>query len=362
MKLFHSKRDRCMITLLLLLAMMMTFFTPSYSYAEDSVTDLESTTSDLEHELSGLSKEASVLNAELDSILTQLNEVATEIEQTKADLAAAKGDAAAQYESMKIRIRYMYENGSINYLEILFSSTSIADFLSRAEYIVYINQHDRRVYEQLDSTRAEIAQKEADLQEKQNTLFSLKEELSAREAQLNQQISIASGELAQYKDKLEKARAAAAKAEAAAKEEVVPITPEPEEPPAPEPEQSDQPDTNTPVINPATGDVELLAALIECEAGSTDYEGMLAVGSVVMNRIKNRHYPDTLRGVIYQSGQFTPVSSGKLDRVLERGVNDTCVVAARDALDGKNNVGDCLSFRAVGSGHTGIIIGDNVFF
>ena len=105
----------------------------------------------------------------------------------------------------------------------------------------------------------------------------------------------------------------------------------------------------------------MLAALIECEAGSTDYEGMLAVGSVVMNRVHHRSYPNTIQGVIYQPGQFSPVPK-KLDKVLNRGVKLSCVQAARDAISGKNNVGSCLSFRSASTGHAGTVIGGNVFF
>ncbi len=375
MKFFYSKNIRCIIAILISLTITITNLIPSY--AEDSVEDLESTTSNLENELSNLDQESNALSAELDSLLTQLNSIASDIEQTKDELAIAKGNAEAQYESMKVRIRYMYENGSINFWEILFSATSIADFLSRAEYVALINRHDRKIYEELEATRVEIAEKENNLLQKQNELFALKDELASKEAQLNKEISIASSELVQYKDKLEKAKEAALKAEESAKEEVVPIIPEPEEPPAPptsddkpdysdnemgRPGNSENADSNPPIVNPTVGDVELLAALIECEAGSRDYEGMLAVGSVVVNRMKSRHYPDTLRGVIYQTGQFSPVRSGKLDRVLERGVKDSCVQAAQDALNGKNNVGNCLSFRSSDSGHAGIIIGDNVFF
>ena len=88
----------------------------------------------------------------------------------------------------------------------------------------------------------------------------------------------------------------------------------------------------------------------------------LAVASVVVNRMKHPNYPDTLRGVIYQAGQFTPAHNGSIDRVLERGVKDACVQVANDALAGKNNVGDCLNFRSASSGHVGTVIGGNVFF
>jgi spore germination cell wall hydrolase CwlJ-like protein len=78
--------------------------------------------------------------------------------------------------------------------------------------------------------------------------------------------------------------------------------------------------------------------------------------------MKSRYYPDTLNGVVYQSGQFPPATDGKVERVLQRGVKDFCIKAAIDAFNGKSNVGDCVQFRAASSGHSGTIIGDNVFF
>jgi len=78
--------------------------------------------------------------------------------------------------------------------------------------------------------------------------------------------------------------------------------------------------------------------------------------------MKHANYPNTVYGVIYQSGQFPPATSGKMDKILERGTKELCETAARDALNGKTNVEDCISFRAASSGYVGTIIGDNVFF
>lgn len=70
----------------------------------------------------------------------------------------------------------------------------------------------------------------------------------------------------------------------------------------------------------AAGDQALLAALIYCEAGGESYEGQLAVGSVVMNRVRSQAYPNSVSGVIYQGGQFSPVASGRLATVLGSGL------------------------------------------
>lgn len=105
----------------------------------------------------------------------------------------------------------------------------------------------------------------------------------------------------------------------------------------------------------------LLAALIHCEAGGEPYEGQLAVGAVVMNRVRSSAYPDTIHGVIYASGQFTPAMSGKVNRVLESGkIYPSCIQAAEEALSGVSNVGDLTHFRR-NDGRDGIVIGNHVF-
>lgn len=106
----------------------------------------------------------------------------------------------------------------------------------------------------------------------------------------------------------------------------------------------------------------LLAALIQCEAGGEPYEGQLAVGAVVMNRVRSAAYPDTIHGVIYASGQFTPAQSGKVNRVLESGrVSQSCIDAAKEALSGVSNVGDMTHFRR-NNGRAGLVIGNHVFY
>ena len=108
-------------------------------------------------------------------------------------------------------------------------------------------------------------------------------------------------------------------------------------------------------------DVTLLGALIQCEAGSECYEGQLAVGAVVMNRVR-AGYAGSISGVIYQSGQFTPALNGTMAGVLASGVSGSCIQAAQQAISGVDNVNGATSFRSVSSGMQGIVIGNHVFF
>ncbi len=113
----------------------------------------------------------------------------------------------------------------------------------------------------------------------------------------------------------------------------------------------------------AVDDVTLLAAIIQCEAGGDIYESQLAVGAVVINRVKSGAYPNSISEVIYQRGQFGPASSGKLARVLASGsISGTAYQAATDAINGADNTGGCTGCRGASSGHAGIVIGAMVFY
>ncbi len=106
----------------------------------------------------------------------------------------------------------------------------------------------------------------------------------------------------------------------------------------------------------------LLAALIHCEARGETYEGQVAVGSVVMNRVRSSRYPNTVEEVIYQPSQFSPVKSGKVDKVLETGnINESCMKAAKEVLSGTSNMGDMLYFRR-DDGREGYVLGNHVFY
>lgn len=110
-----------------------------------------------------------------------------------------------------------------------------------------------------------------------------------------------------------------------------------------------------------TSDVTLLAALIQCEAGNESYEGKLAVGAVVMNRVRSGGYPNSISAVITAKGQFPPATNGKVAAVVARGPSASCIEAAQAAINGASNIGGATHFRAAGSA-AGIVIGNHVFW
>ena len=109
-------------------------------------------------------------------------------------------------------------------------------------------------------------------------------------------------------------------------------------------------------------ETRLLAALIQCEAGNQPYEGKVAVGAVVMNRLHSGAYASTMYGVIYASGQFSPARNGLLARRFNSKIMDSCMQAAQAAMAGESPVGGALHVRRVGGHDGGQVIGDHVFW
>lgn len=124
--------------------------------------------------------------------------------------------------------------------------------------------------------------------------------------------------------------------------------------------------TKTAAVQANVDDVTLLAAVIELEAG-TNYEGGIAVGNVVLNRVNSSKFPNSISGVVYQRGQFPGAHNGKLAKILARGPKSTCIAAAQAALSGENVVGGRLYFNSQGSVNYSrisdyVIVGGNCFY
>ena len=88
--------------------------------------------------------------------------------------------------------------------------------------------------------------------------------------------------------------------------------------------------------------VDLLARLINGEARGEPYKGQVAVGAVVMNRVKSSEFPDTISGVIYQKGQFSCVTDGQFNKAIDEG--STVYKAAQEAINGSDPTNGCIFF------------------
>ena len=347
---------------------------------ETHAEDLRKKQKDLENDLSEMNQNKAKLGNELSSKAKALTNLVKEIDKTRNELDLAKAREIGQYEMMKKRIQYMYEASSGNFFTSLLESKSMTDLLNRAEFFSTVSQYDREMLEKLQTIHKEIKQKKADLLAKQSEMEKQQKQLTANYNQLISMISSTSSKLEDYKAQIAAAEEAKKAAEEAKKENEnsmnsndssdstenteKPSRPEetlskPEEKPSkPEekPSKPQKPSSNT--------ELALFAAILECEAGSTNYDGLLAVATVIINRKESPKYPNTITGVIYQKGQFSPTWSGKLDKVLQRGAKPLCYTVAKDALNGKRHsaVKNCYQFRASWTGHSGTVIGGNVFF
>ncbi len=112
-------------------------------------------------------------------------------------------------------------------------------------------------------------------------------------------------------------------------------------------DKRDRNEAETKLVAAEKTDEEVLAAIVYCEAGGESYETQLAVASAIMNRVKSSRYPDTIKGVVLQKYQFSPVRSGSLLKRLKSGkVKASCLKAAQEAMSGVDNTNGCTSFRA----------------
>ena len=340
-------------------------------YADDSVDVLEEQTSNLQDKLDGLNHQLTTLSSEITELATKIEETDASVQKAQLDLAAAQLSEESQYEAMKMRIKYMYEAGNASLLEMMFTADSMADFLNNTEFIRNVTEYDRNMLEELKQVHKAIEEKEATLKEEQTSLTDMKAQLEERQGSLNTAISSTSGELTASADALSAAQAAQAAAEEAMNQQ-----------------QADSGSAETPNTGGSSGgntgggntggngtitvppspegttDLVLFAAILQCEAGTSNYDSLLAVATVIMNRVSSGRYPNSINGVIYQKGQFSPTWNGSLNRVLNNGPVSLAYQVAQDALGGArlSSVSGCYSFNASYTGKPGIVVGGNVFW
>ena len=335
---------------------------------------MTSPANDLESDKAAAQSEVSSLQAQLTDLLTKIGDLEAdliskgeEVIQAQADLEEAEAKEEQQYEDMKLRIQFMYENGSTPVWQMLAEAESFSDFLNRTEYITDINAYDRKKLVEYQDLQEQIAAQKEDLESDMTELVAMQDDMKKKQANVSSLINTTKANLAQTQEDLADAQSNVADLEdkinqmveyekqleiQKAKEDAARLAAIKEQ---------EKEDTSTVVYVPTDSDQYLLGAIIQCEAGGESYDGKLAVGSVVINRVKSSYFPNSVSGVIYQSGQFSPVASGRLAYRLEAGVDGSCLQAAQDVLNGNITVG-CLYFRQNNGIIQGTVIGNHVFY
>lgn len=378
--------------------------------AQKVVDDLQDQADDLGATYNSYNKRLQSVNKEISDTEDAIASTTASISQLEKELEEAKEAEAEQYEGMKTRIQYMYENGTQSLFVSLLESGSMVEFLQKAEYVSAITSYDRKMMNTYAKLQTTIQEKSASLSEKKTELSAYNDTLSAKQDELDGlvndagsaysakkgEVSAAQMSVEEYEAKIQEFRdneaaleGQAAAAQAALAQQILAQQPQ-QQPQQPEGENPGEtggentgstesggadntgqtpqiPSENTGgSISYSDADLKLMAAIIQAEAGGESYAGQLAVGTVIMNRVKSSLFPNTLSGVIYQKNQFQPVRDGHLALILERGPNESCTNAAKQVLNGYRS-GDWLFFMtkywADYYGITGYsMIGNHAFF
>lgn len=184
-------------------------------HAED-IESLENKTSNLRDQLDGINQDMVEISDKIAETEAQIEESNNEVFRLEASLQISRNNEEKQYDNMKSRIKYMYENGSETMISMLFSADSMADFLNKADFVQNVTEYDRDMLENLVEVREGIETQEDDLKKQQQELADLKEQLNSEQAELQAKADATSTDLATFNAQLQAARDAKAKEEEAA--------------------------------------------------------------------------------------------------------------------------------------------------
>lgn len=325
--------------------------------AKDNVDELSDQSKDLQNIYAGYASQMSNINNEITKVQESLQETSQEIVSLNNELSQAQAEEKRVYENLKKCLKASYENGSRDsMIMLLYNSSSMEDFLTKAEYVSAFIQYEQNLMTSYHSIQDEISKKAEKLEEKQTELDSYQSELDGKQSELSELTQKVKGELSDTNDELAsaneklkdydkqikqldqkmanlQAQQAAAQAELAQK-----IAQQQAEMAA----NGIKEDLSGSYAASAS-ELEWLAATIQAEADGESYTGKLAVGTVIMNRVKSSVFPNSVVGVITQTNQFASYRSGKVELILAKGPNSTCTQAAQEVLNGAR-VGDYLFF------------------
>ena len=356
--------------------------------AEEKLDETEENLKNLNEQKDSLQGALTTLNTELTQVSNNLSDLEDKIADKEAQIETLNGKIEevnkdleeaivlkdTQYETMKQQIRFIYEKSDFLYMELFFSATSFSDFLNKNNYIEQLSAYQQKVLQDYKDAQAAIEAKQEELELDLAQLEKDKEELGEYKVQVVAEQSRVSGLVSQTTNSLHATSGQISEAEAQALAYEQKIKEEEENLTALKAKlaeeirmaelaaQSSWRDISE--VSFAEGDRYLLANLIYCEAGGESYAGQVAVGSVVINRVLSSVYPDTVTGVIYQSGQFSPVASGRLALALADGrATASCYQAADEVMHGTTNVGNCVYFRTPVAGiNPRYTIGGHIFY
>ena len=172
---------------------------------EAVLKDLESLKSDTAAYVQRLDQDLNALNSELTQLEGQIAAKETDIEAAQAELTQAEAVEEQQYESMKLRIKYMYEAGGTSFMDVLLDAGSISDFLNRTEYISEIPKYDREKLDEYVMAKDTVEKKKAELEYEHSELVSMEEATQAKQASVETLMNEKTAELESYEAQIDSA-------------------------------------------------------------------------------------------------------------------------------------------------------------
>lgn len=345
---------------------------------EEKKDQLKDSKKSEEEKLKELKQQYRTLASDLEALEQKKTEKETEIAEAEAELEKTIRQQEKQYEDMKLRIRYMYETPSESIFSMLLKDFDIGRILNRIDNTMRIQEYDREQLEEyeenaqkiseqkqlLETAKAELETLIGDTEQKQEQVSELQKKTSESIEDYLDQIAETEEKIGNTEDALKaKSEALQKLYQQAQAEEEAERQRQAEEAAKRLQEAiangSIRPEDSGIVygeLNLNQAELDMLTAMIYCEARGESYEGQLAVGYVITNRIRSSKFPNDLESVLRQGKQFEPAGSGRFDIVLTayweqipgiigQSEWNSCQKAALECVNGESNVGECLFFR-----------------
>lgn len=177
--------------------------------SQDKISSLEAKKGDLEGYLTELNQQLTDLSKNLSDLQEKSDAKQAELQQIEGELDDAKARREEQYESMKLRIQYMYENGNDSYMTMLTEAKDFTDFLNKAENIMQLTKYDRKMLDLYKETQQEIEDKEAGVKKEQEALEELKQESMDKQAEVSDLVRNTSKQIDTYSSQIDSEQSAA---------------------------------------------------------------------------------------------------------------------------------------------------------
>ena len=185
------------------------FVTPVFAEPENQVETLENQKSEVE-------AQADSVNSQLVSLLVSYKALQQDIENQQVrigevgqDLAVAQENEQKQYEDMKLRIKYMYENGDASFAEAILTATSYSDLVNKSEYVEKVHGYDRNKLMEYVQTKEEVANLKTELEGEQADMEVMAQEMSSQQANLESTLTQMRAQIADFDSQLASAQAEA---------------------------------------------------------------------------------------------------------------------------------------------------------